>query len=811
MASPNKKTLQDINDLLSKIDAAYRKLGDSNPFAKSVSSVQDIDKEFKKLDSSLDGLNSRIENLNASFGDIQAQLQAIAKEINPKSFNASKQLQKGLKGVVDQAQKLRFEEEGINRLSQKQLEKIKERAEQEKSNAIRGAKDLANYDKLWKGVNGKVDQSTKAFQALNDEQKAAVALIEDQSSAMDSVIDKVNQRIQQEKEVDKELGLGLKTAAGLDKAFSKLGLPDLGLNKAVEETRAIGVEAKQMGKSFKPGIEFSKIMVGNVKEMFTSVNLAQGAVMMLINALMKSDKETGQLAKSFNMSYKEANDLRYELNTIANFSGDGILSDMEVTTSGIQETLVAVGNQLGSNAKLNKADLVTFTKFRKTAGLTNEELMGTQKLVLGTNKGLKQATGEILAQAKQTSLQNGVLLNEKTILKEIGKVSAATTLSFSKDPKLIAQAVTQAKALGMSLEKVESIAESLLDFEGSIRSELEAELLVGKDLNLEKARLAALNNDLATVATEIAKQTGSAAEFSKMNRIQQDAIAKSVGMSREDLAQTLFTQEQLKGLTGDQAEERERLLNQRIEEVGLAQAQKELAEGGIEALEAQNSKAEELGNFVEKIQDIFVSMAPTILSLVDVLLSLLEPVMMIFKFIGLIQTGFTKLGEIVGKFIPQLGIVGDILRVAASIAIVIAAYKAYASLATIPIVGVPLGIAAAAAVTAAGFGLLAGIKKSKAGDMLSPADGKTQVSTKEGGLFELSPNDDLVAAPGAVKRMKNSGGGEEKVVNQDNSALIAKVDQLIAVNQQILAKTPVIEMGGNEVGQGINTAEREVQ
>jgi hypothetical protein len=38
------------------------------------------------------------------------------------------------------------------------------------------------------------------------------------------------------------------------------------------------------------------------------------------------------------------------------------------------------------------------------------------------------------------------------------------------------------------------------------------------------------------------------------------------------------------------------------------------------------------------------------------------------------------------------------------------------------------------------------------------------VSTKEGGLYELSKNDDLVAAPGAVERMKN--GGSTTVIQQ---------------------------------------------
>ena len=187
---------------------------------------------------------------------------------------------------------------------------------------------------------------------------------------------------------------------------------------------------------------------------------------------------------------------------------------------------------------------------------------------------MNDITGEFMAQAKLSATQNGVLLNEKTLLKDIGKVSAATTLSFGKNPKLIGEAVATAKALGMELSKVEGIADSLLDFESSIENELQAELLLGKNINLEKARQAALNNDLATVAKEISNQIGDSAEFSKMNRIQQEALAKSVGMNREDLAQTLFVQEQLVGATGEQAKEEEKLINARIKQVGLEQTQK---------------------------------------------------------------------------------------------------------------------------------------------------------------------------------------------------------------------------------------------
>ena len=51
----------------------------------------------------------------------------------------------------------------------------------------------------------------------------------------------------------------------------------------------------------------------------------------------------------------------------------------------------------------------------------------------------------------------------------------------------------------MEMSQLDGIASSLMDFESSIKNELEAELLLGKNLNLEKARQAALNNDLSTL------------------------------------------------------------------------------------------------------------------------------------------------------------------------------------------------------------------------------------------------------------------------------------------------------------------------
>ena len=98
------------------------------------------------------------------------------------------------------------------------------------------------------------------------------------------------------------------------------------------------------------------------------------------------------------------------------------------------------------------------------------------------------------------------------------------------------------------LKTVEGISKSLLQFEDSITSEIEAELLLGKEFNFEVARSAALFGDLETVAKEVTNQIGSAAEFTNMNVIQQNALAKVFGLQREELADILVQQESLNKL-----------------------------------------------------------------------------------------------------------------------------------------------------------------------------------------------------------------------------------------------------------------------
>jgi hypothetical protein len=81
------------------------------------------------------------------------------------------------------------------------------------------------------------------------------------------------------------------------------------------------------------------------------------------------------------------------------------------------------------------------------------------------------------------------------------------------------------------------------------------------------------------------------------------------------------------------------------------------------------------------------------------------------------------------------------------------------------------------------------------------------VSTKEGGLFELSPNDDLVAAPGAAKAMQGAaaGGGTPQInlaiLSAPLNAMIAEIKGLRA---DMAAGKISVHMDGAKVTAGVS-------
>ena len=158
--------------------------------------------------------------------------------------------------------------------------------------------------------------------------------------------------------------------------------------------------------------------------------------------------------------------------------------------------------------------------------------------ILAIQESVSDASRETLLAQLKTSAATIRLAGVApgAIFKDLASDADAFALNIKDGGANLIGAATQARKLGLEFKTVTGIADKLLDFESSIENQLKASLLIGRDINLDRARTLALNNDLTGALEEVVSQVGGEAEFNELNRIQRQALADSVGVSVSELS-----------------------------------------------------------------------------------------------------------------------------------------------------------------------------------------------------------------------------------------------------------------------------------
>ena len=114
---------------------------------------------------------------------------------------------------------------------------------------------------------------------------------------------------------------------------------------------------------------------------------------------------------------------------------------------------------------------------------------------------------------------------------------------FTKDSgKNLMKAAIQAKKLGLEMSAITGAAEGLLNLEDSLTKQMEASVLLGRDINLDRARSLALAGDISGVQQEIVKAVGGENEWNSMNLIQRKALADAVGLQVSQVSKVVGAQ-----------------------------------------------------------------------------------------------------------------------------------------------------------------------------------------------------------------------------------------------------------------------------
>lgn len=780
--------------------------------------TREISSEYQSMDAVQKDITKQYQQQNKNSAQIAAVTKDLTKE-EQKNLDIYKKRSDSLKTAEGKLKDLiNGQKQGL-KISDSEVKKQQELVE----------KKTAQLDLAGSQLSNQAEQIVFLEQA-NREIEGNLALLAEQERRQQNLLDSQK---------------GIVNFTGqFGKVLTKLGATGAGkvLTDTFEESKKAIYDATDGGKNMIGGLQKAKIAAksfGSVLKVALGPMALLGMAVSLFNKFKKEAKEGADylarisheqknFTKDLGVSVTVGAKLYNNINAVGNSMG---MTREEAIGAGkeIYSALGGVESMTDSTAK-------AFIKLSAHGGIAADTLKQMHTMAKLTGEDAGEVANQIATTAQESIKSLKLNVSMKNIMKAVAGVSNNVKLAMGGSAKAITQAVAKAKKLGLELKDVENISSSLLNIEDSLAAEMEAELLTGKELNLEKARAAALAGDQSKVMDELAKQGITQAEYAGMNVIQQEAIAKAMGMSRDDMAKMLVTQKENTAENMDQVDFQKQgleamtatasaldAINKR-EEARLAS----LAEGGEKML-AFNEAMDKLKIALQPILDnLFIPILGVITDMVDGIgkfiagitgskegmegmkngLSIMLKIMLAIKAAQFaintynkiakgIQQGKLFLQKMTNKEKIKEGTVETANQVKQSAGFLksvgIAIMKAISSLASIPVAGWALGLAAA--------GVIGGIAAKYMNDGIQgPVGGKAGYSrTMFGpeGAISFNDKDTIVAGT-------NLGGGG----GNNNNAELGRIADLL---EKLLNKEGGVYIDGNKVGATIALTNYEQQ
>jgi hypothetical protein len=193
----------------------------------------------------------------------------------------------------------------------------------------------------------------------------------------------------------------------------------------------------------------------------------------------------------------------------------------------ITSAQAAIRQDLGASVSDSIKLSLSFARTAAATGQTSDELATSLSIM----ESMSGASREVLLAMIEAA---GVA--PSLVMKDIA-ANAEFFASFAKDGgQNLIQAGIAARKLGLDMSAVASVTESLLNFESSIEASMKASMLLGREINTDKARRLALEGKTEELMKEVRRIAGGEQAFEQMNVLERRALAAAVGTSVEQLS-----------------------------------------------------------------------------------------------------------------------------------------------------------------------------------------------------------------------------------------------------------------------------------
>ena len=566
--------------------------------------------------------------------------------------------------------------------------------------------------------------------------------------------------------------LGLDIAGNIESAINKL--PG---GKYISKLLGADQLKKDFQKAFNEGINAFLAPGGTVtegvaafKKGLKGVNLAAmglaialGLAVTTLKALQDSAKK---MAETMGISRAHAFEIDEAIRRRAPIEHTSLVNNQE-----LRDALASQVEEMGQMLDISTATVAKTAQLGEAFGYGAKLASQVSMDLMVMGNVTPEVAGNMQAFAAAMAEAHGLAPGK--MMKDLQKNGKLLSKWMAGNAKQMIKTAFAAAKLGMSVSDMSKVADGLLDIEGSLTKQYEAQALMGRAMNFDTARQLVLDGKIADATESILDQAGSYNDLLKMRPYTLQKLAAAAEMEPDALLRAAALRDKLGHLTDEE------MAN--VSKLGLSHAAiNDLQADQIRQRASENAQFEKISGTMEQLSNQVIQAFLPAMKLIGAILEyaivpLVEGLMWPFrqignfiawisdKFGGLIGDGkafagiaewikntFIGIGMVLGAvIIPAMGVM--LARGIANIPVLLAnlakwmgigAAATWVSSAAMPLlIGVPIAIAAIA-----GFITLVNRAQNvkQGGDLgIDPNGGPVVSSPQMDGVFQGKKGDGL--------------------------------------------------------------------
>jgi hypothetical protein len=312
-----------------------------------------------------------------------------------------------------------------------------------------------------------------------------------------------------------------KQAIYMEDAFKKASKFS-NMQKDVKELyEEMNEELETGNKFFQKLINYGKVFFSSWKGAMTVIGFAAGYVV----------DEFGKINAKIGGGFQQLVGFKTQLTAISLILGEEAVG-----------AVTEFGARIGNVNKISNKLAFDLSLLPSHLGVSGEE---AGKLVNQFGK-LSGRSNEFALNALEATSQlaaaNGVAPSQ--VMKDVAENTEFFAKYAKAGGKNISDAAIEAARLGVDLSTAAEISDGLLDYQTSVAAEMEASVILGRNLNLQRARELAFQGKGAEAMKEAIKQAGTLSELEAMNPIEREALAKAIGVTGDKLRQMIANEKE---------------------------------------------------------------------------------------------------------------------------------------------------------------------------------------------------------------------------------------------------------------------------